>query len=147
VARHRDRLSQRAEQAGMTVVVSGDGLGDGLVARADAAAVEHILFNLVDNACKYAGSAEDRRIELDARGDGGFVYVMVRDHGPGIAPADRGRIFRAFSKSARDAAHSAPGVGLGLSLCRRLARGMGGELFLDGEVRDGALFVLKLRAA
>ena len=53
-------------------------------------------------------------------------------------------LFRPFCKSARDAANSAPGVGLGLSLSRRLARSMGGNLRLDAIVRDGAAFVLEL---
>ena len=57
------------------------------------------------------------------------------------------RLFRPFSKSARDAADSAPGVGLGLALSRRLARSMGGDLRLDRDVKDGTCFVLTLPRA
>jgi signal transduction histidine kinase len=56
-------------------------------------------------------------------------------------------MFRPFSKSAHEAAHTAPGVGLGLALSRRLARDMGGELRLDENVTDGACFVLTLPTA
>jgi signal transduction histidine kinase len=111
----------------------------------DVAAAEQILFNLVDNACKYAADAEDRRIHLQASSSGQFVGLSVRDHGPGVLPVDRRRLFRPFSKSARDAAGSAPGVGLGLALSRRLARSLRGDLYLDRDVAGGACFVLTMR--
>ena len=112
--------------------------------RADASAVEQILFNLVDNARKHASSAGDARIHLGAAREGEFAVLRVRDHGPGVAKNDARRLFRPFSKSARDAANSAPGAGLGLALSRRLAREMGGELRLDEDVKGGACFVLSL---
>jgi len=72
------------------------------------------------------------------------IELRVRDHGPGISGAASRRLFRSFSKSAHDAANSAPGVGLGLALSRRLARDMGARLRLDKTVTDGACFVLAL---
>ena len=62
----------------------------------------------------------------------------------GVALPMSRRLFRSFSKSAQEAAHSAPGVGLGLALSRRLAHDMGGKLALDKDVTDGACFVLTL---
>jgi len=107
--------------------------------------VESILFNLVDNAAKYASRAADRRIHLEARAAAGRLEIRVRDHGPGIAEPER--LFRPFSRSAREAAGSSPGVGLGLALSRRLARAMGGDLRLDRTVADGACFDLRLPLA
>jgi signal transduction histidine kinase len=75
------------------------------------------------------------------------VYFAVRDAGPGVAPAEARRLFRAFHKSAQQAAHSAPGVGLGLALSRRLARSLGGDLRLAADGRPGACFVLTLPLA
>jgi len=72
--------------------------------------------------------------------------IGVRDHGPGIPPADARRLFRPFHKSARAAAHSAPGVGLGLALARRLARSLGGDLRLVSGAGPGACFELWLRS-
>jgi len=138
------RLAQRAGQSGMELVVEAEAP---LPARADASAVEQILANLVDNSCKYGARATDRRIHLQARPLDGGVAVVVRDHGPGIAPREVSKVFRPFSKSARDAANSAPGVGLGLALSRRLARQMGGELRLDQGAGEGARFVLTLPSA
>src|SRR6185503_14650345 len=104
-----------------------------------------ILFNLVDNACKYAApSATERLIHLEAFPDAKAVMLRVRDHGQGISAQAARRLFRPFSKSADEAAHSAPGVGLGLALCRRLSRTMGGDLQFDGRVVGGACFVLRL---
>lgn len=110
---------------------------------ANRSAVEQILINLVDNACKYAGGATDRRVCLSAVRDGRFVAFKVRDHGPGL-PARRSW-FRPFGKTVQEAAHSAPGVGLGLALSRRLAEQMGGRLDVDRMVTDGAVLVLRLR--
>ena len=119
----------------------------GTVVRADTAAVEQILFNLVDNACKYASAAEDKRIHLRTERTTDALLLRVCDHGSGISDEDARKLFRPFTKSARDAANSAPGVGLGLALSRRLARHMNGNLTLDGSIPDGACFVLSLPLA
>jgi len=145
IARVRDRLAERAQQAGMQFVV--DEAPTETVVLADASAVEQILLNLVDNACKYAALATDRRIHLAADEGGSRPVLKVCDHGPGISAADAARLFRPFSKSARQAAHSAPGVGLGLALSRRLARDMGGDLVYEPRPGDGACFVLGLKRA
>jgi signal transduction histidine kinase len=144
--RVRERLEQRATQAGMEIMVDADEAVAASRVKVDAGAVEQILFNLVDNACKYAApSATDRIIHLEALPEQGrFAMLRVRDHGEGISEAGARRLFQPFSKSATEAAHSAPGVGLGLALCRRLSRSLGGDLKRDASVRDGAGFVLSL---
>lgn len=108
----------------------------------DVAALERILFNLVDNACKYARSAADKRIHIEVSQEKKRIRIRVRDHGLGIAAKDVAKLFHPFHKSARDAASSAPGVGLGLSLCRRLAQSIGGELSLEQNSSAGAAFSL-----
>ena len=147
LARVAPRLADRAQQAGMQWETQvSDGTPDATL-HTNSGVVEQILFNLVDNACKYARAAEDRRIHLAAVLGGGRLELIVRDHGPGIAPQAARRLFRPFSKSAHDAAESGPGVGLGLALSRRLARQLGGELRFDSGGGDGARFVLSLPAA
>jgi len=143
----QSRLAGRAEQAGMQLVLeTKDGAAEATV-RANVSAAEQILFNLVDNACKYAASADDKRIHLTLDAANGAAQLQLRDHGPGVSAAVRRRLFQPFSKSAHEAAHTAPGVGLGLALSRRLARDMGGDLRLDDTMTDGACFVLTLPAA
>lgn len=138
------RLRDRAEQAGMTLLVQADPPSRAAAVRTNISAVEQILLNLVDNACKYAGGAEDRRIELQLEAADRVARLRVSDHGPGIADRAPRDLFRPFSKSAQQAAHSAPGVGLGLALCRRLARDLGGRLEAERRAGPGASFVLKL---
>ena len=142
VARAQDRLVARAEQAGMELIVEADASAAAQRVRVDASAVEQILFNLVDNACKYAAAATERRIHVQIDCRAGQAAIDVRDHGPGISKHDARRLFRPFSKSAHDAANSSPGVGLGLALSRRLARSMGGDLRLNEGYAGGASFVL-----
>jgi signal transduction histidine kinase len=146
IRRVRPRLTQRAEQAGLTLVEDGDDRALATVVHVDVSAVEQILFNLVDNACKYAApTATEKVIHLEALPENGqFAMLRVRDHGQGISAAAARRLFQPFSKSAHEAALTAPGVGLGLALCRRLSRSMGGDLRWDALVRDGACFELRL---
>ncbi|HUT00848.1 MAG TPA: HAMP domain-containing sensor histidine kinase [Phycisphaerae bacterium] len=143
--RSRERLEALTGRADMELVVAADDAAAGAAVRCSASAVEQVLLNLVDNACKYAGRAEDRRIHLTAALSDGAAVLAVRDHGPGISPAGRGRLFHAFRKSAHEAAGTAPGIGLGLSLSRRLARNMGGDLRSDPPAdAPGARFCLTL---
>lgn len=137
------RLQQRADQAGMTLRIS---LSTDVTVRADPSAVEQILFNLVDNACKYGRNGDGGQIDISAQSSNGSARIHIHDSGPGISAADARKLFRPFSKSARDAANSAPGVGLGLALSRRLARQMKGDLSLTPCEHGGACFILDLPA-
>lgn len=141
-----ERLDDRLREAGLHLICDlADPAWSARVA-ADPAAVEHVLFNLIDNAAKYAAPSDPAEVELRAQPAGRALEILVRDHGPGIPPAERRRVFRPFHKSAAAAAESRPGVGLGLSLSRRLARAGGGELRLLPDP-GGACFALALPLA
>jgi signal transduction histidine kinase len=142
-----ERVTNRATQANFELVATlDDSLRDKMI-HTDPGAVEQIVFNLVDNSCKYAASAEDRRLHLELLvGKDGQLRIQVRDHGPGIPAAERNQLFLPFRKSAARAAVSAPGVGLGLALCRRLARAMDGDLRLASN-GSGTCFELQLPLA
>jgi signal transduction histidine kinase len=139
------RLELRARQAGMELSV--EPVGPQPKVSVDTSVVEQIMTNLVDNAVKYAGGATDRRIHLEVAPAGRWLSISVRDHGPGLDKRVVRRLFRPFSKSAHDAAQSAPGVGLGLALCRRLARSMKGDLRLAENGPMGATFTLTIPVA
>ena len=142
VRRSRERLSALAERAGMVLDLDVDERTRQMPIRCNASAVEQVLLNLVDNACKYAGRASDRRIHVQASCRASLASLVIRDHGPGIAPAERKGLFKPFRKSAHQAANSAPGIGLGLALSRRLARTMGGDLRYRPGDEPGACFVM-----
>ncbi|MBN1342186.1 MAG: HAMP domain-containing histidine kinase [Phycisphaerae bacterium] len=139
-----DRLERQALQADMRLAVEINGAMMQRSIRVDTSAVDQILFNLVDNACKYAGAASDKRVHLEVSERGGWLVLAVVDHGPGVREQDVRRIFQPFFKSASEAAESAPGVGLGLSLARRLARSAGGDLRVGRADGGGARFELWL---
>ena len=145
------RLPEIANRAGMTLDIEPVAPDAAANVKADAGAVEQILFNLVDNACKYGRTADSNRIRVSSQRRDGRFLIIVSDAGPGVAPSDRARIFQPFLKSAKDAANSAPGVGLGLAISRRLARAMGGDLRLldlsSAGSAVGASFVLELTLA
>ena len=147
IERVRDRLADRCAQAGMSLAVGEAPVGQDVRVCADVSALEHVLLNLVDNACKYAAEAEDRRVHLECGVDGAFGRIRVCDHGPGIDRAEAARLFKPFRKSAKHAAETAPGVGLGLALSRRLARRMRGRLRIAADVDRGAAFDLLLPRA
>ncbi len=137
------RLRERALQSGMDLVLDmPQDLGRSLV-HTDPLVVEQVLFNLVDNACKYASKAADPRLHLDLTQAEGVLQARIKDHGPGISVQDRRHLFQPFQKSAQKAARSAPGVGLGLALSRRLARSLGGDLVYE-TTASGACFLFSL---
>ena len=149
VDRSRDRLTTRAERADMALTTDGPAEALQTSVRVDISAVEQILLNLVDNACKYAARAENNTIHVEVARRDGLGQIRVRDHGPGIEKSETRRLYRPFHKSAHEAARAAPGVGLGLALSRRLARDMRGDLHLadTNAETNGACFILSLPLA
>jgi signal transduction histidine kinase len=140
-----ERFAARLASAGLKLEWDLSNASPAPLLKADTAAVEHVLFNLIDNAAKYAAGGTPPVVNIDIVDRPGEVAIRVRDHGPGIPSKERRKIFRAFHKSAREAAETKPGVGLGLALSRRLARSLGGDLVCE-EPRDdkGACFTLTL---
>lgn len=130
------------ERAGAILVVD---VPDTLDARFDRDALARIVGNLLDNAEKYSRGAADRTVELTAVMLPTAVEVAVRDHGAGIAPATRSKLFRPFTRTT--SADAPPGLGLGLALSRSLARAMSATLELAPGTGTGTTFVLRLPRA
>ena len=136
----RERFESRLSSTGLTLEWE---IPTDTTLRTDPSAIEHILFNLIDNAAKYAASGTPPTVRIEITENGRWLEIRVRDHGPGIAPGELARIFQPFHKSASQAAESQPGVGLGLALSRRLARSLHGELLCQPH-HSGATFILRL---
>lgn len=99
--------------------------------------VEQVLRNLVGNAEKY--SAADAPIEVRLSKSATMATVRVLDGGPGIAEDEITSVFEPFYRSARTA-ESAEGVGIGLSVCKRLIEAMGGEIWVRERPEGGCEF-------
>ena len=143
IDRHLAPLQRRARDAGLELAVGA--LQDALV-ETDADAVGQVLFNLVDNAAKYARGGTPPRLELSATAAGRRVVVRLRDFGPGIEAATARRIFAPFDRGARNN-DPTPGVGLGLALARGIAADLDGSLELVAIDGPGAAFELTLPRA
>lgn len=137
-------LRDRAAQSGLDLQVAVDGGED--VIHADLRAIERILFNLVDNACKYGQPAREPRVDIEVTRRGGKLRISVRDTGPGIPPEKQDGLFRAFDKAPGQTTSKSPGVGLGLALCKGLAQQMGGDLQLESTGPDGTTFRVDIAA-
>ncbi|HTS15666.1 MAG TPA: ATP-binding protein [Candidatus Sulfotelmatobacter sp.] len=115
------------------------------LATADRDWVEQVVWALLDNALRYGGGTSvDVRIAPATGPDGATrLETTVRDHGPGIAAADRDRVFERFTRLAPG---SSEGSGLGLSVARGLVEAMGGQLWLAAVEGPGAAFTFSLPA-
>lgn len=109
--------------------------------RCDAVLLVQLLDNLVDNAFKHGGG--DVQLQAIRRGD--HLVFSVQDRGPGVPDAWRARIFDAFQRVPdQQAAHSQRGAGVGLTVCRAIARAHKGELTLRDRPGGGACFEVSL---
>ncbi|WP_334176664.1 sensor histidine kinase KdpD [Pseudoxanthobacter sp.] len=92
--------------------------------RGDSVLLGQVLFNLIDNAAKYGRGLP---VCVEAHGEGGAVVMAVTDRGPGIAPADREKVFGKFFRQSQPDGRP-PGTGLGLSIARGFTEAMGGRI-------------------
>jgi two-component system, OmpR family, sensor histidine kinase KdpD len=110
---------------------------------ADPALLERVLVNLVSNAVRYGGAGEPVVVTASAHAD--RVELRVIDRGPGIAPADRDRVFLPFQRLGDH--DNDTGVGLGLALSRGLVEAMGGTLEPDDTPGGGLTMIVTLPAS
>ena len=105
--------------------------------RADAAQLERVFSNLIENATKH--SPKDVPVTITAGAGSGRVTVRVIDRGRGIPAADRARVFEPFFRGRRD---TGSGSGLGLAICRGFVEANGGQITLQSARGPGASFAV-----
>ena len=110
---------------------------------ADPTKLRQILLNLLTNAIKFTDSGS---VMLESRRVDDCVEIMVRDTGIGIAPANQDRVFDTFWQVEQKSTRKVGGTGLGLSVSRRLARLMKGDLTVQSMLGEGSTFTLRLPA-
>ena len=103
----------------------------------------HLVYNLLDNACKYGGTPPE--IEVVIAGRPGETVITFTDNGPGIPRYEREHVFERFYRIYRPGeGHAVKGHGLGLTFVRQVARAHGGTVEVDDAESGGARFTVKL---
>lgn len=123
-------------------VILSDQDGDGVV-RADPVLLRRVFDNLLDNARKYGGDAPGP-IAIQVASSADNVVCGIRDEGPGIPPGDLARIFDPFFRAERSRSREGGGVGLGLTLVRRIVESHGGSVRVESEPGAGTRVVVTL---
>ncbi|MDQ3997751.1 MAG: ATP-binding protein, partial [Gemmatimonadota bacterium] len=145
-----------AEAKGVRVIDEGAGTR-GVAYVGDENRVRQIVVNLLSNAVKFTPAGGTVTVGCDtvqnapaqARlvGDGPWAFIRVEDTGIGIAPEHRAAVFEPFHQVESGTTRTAGGTGLGLTISRRLARLMDGDLTLESTPGVGSVFTLWLPAA
>lgn len=110
----------------------------------DPVLFEQVLFNLLDNAAKYAPAGS--KISIEGKMDGDIVILQIADKGPGIPLGDLERVFDTFYR-VRKTDQVRAGTGLGLSICRGFIEAMGGKIAASNRTEClGAVFTIRMPA-
>ncbi len=110
--------------------------------RTDATLLARVISNLTDNALKFTPSSG--KVRIGARLDGEWAVLEVKDTGIGISPEDQARVFDEFYQAHNDERDRAQGLGLGLSIVRRLCHLLGVQLQLRSALGAGTSVELRL---
>jgi two-component system, OmpR family, sensor kinase len=120
-----------------------DGTGVGILV-ADQQRLTQAVMNLATNAVRH--TREGETIWIGSSMVGGRARLWVRDDGPGIEPAEQGRIFQRFARASRPPNPSGDGAGLGLAIVKAIAEAHGGKVELDSRPGVGATFTIVVPA-
>jgi signal transduction histidine kinase len=111
----------------------------------DRGRILQVLTNLLDNAAKYSPPSSSIFIEVEA--ESGYITVQVKDHGFGISPDQLPLLFNKFVRLHRGIGSAAPGIGLGLAICKGIVEAHGGRIWADSPGEgQGATFSFTLPA-
>jgi signal transduction histidine kinase len=142
VALAREAIVARASLAGDKRIDLGLTRASNAAVRGDPAMLAMLIGNLLDNALRYTPDGGRIDVAVDAAPDGARLSVI--DTGPGIAPADRERVFERFHRGRLQDDGQVTGSGLGLSIVRRIANAHGATVTL-GEGPDGRGLAVDVR--
>jgi len=143
-----ESLSPLLEERGRRVETAWGGVRSVVL---DVARIEQVVTNLITNALRHGREKGRIRLSTEVLGPrsrdgiaGSRVRVSVEDDGPGIPEADRERLFEPY---VRGVGSESAGLGIGLTICRRIVAAHGGELRVDSSELGGACFTFLLPLA
>ena len=115
-----------------------------LVVRADRERMSHVVEHLLENAAKFGGQGE---IKIEIAHEGGYARLSVSDNGPGIAPENHERIFERFVRLGEVMTRETQGAGIGLFIAQRSVEAMGGRIWVESNLGEGATFHVSIPMA
>jgi signal transduction histidine kinase len=118
------------------------GVQKDLMVRTDSAATLQILDNLISNAVKY--SPRNSTIHVHLVPEKGHALVLVRDEGPGISDEDQKKLFQKYCRLTAQPTGGESSTGLGLSIAKRLAQVLGGDILCRSALGAGTTFTFRL---
>lgn len=142
-----ESITERLDRAGSDFDTEISSEAENALLHVSPAALERILFNLADNAAKYAsdGNAPLFLLSADLENGGKILKIRLADNGDGLSEKARKNLFREFMRSAQDSTESGVhGLGIGLTLSKKLALLLGGDLCLEKSDKTGTAFILTL---
>jgi len=145
LARAVNDITPWAAERSLDVQIETPG-GDMLV-MAEPDGLLHVFHNLLNNAVKY--SPDSGTITVSAQDDGESIIFCVSDQGPGIAKEHSAKVFDRFYRVDENTIDGSGSAGLGLAICRRIVKNLGGDIWHDGygEGTRGARFCFRLSKA
>ena len=115
-----------------------------LIVRADRERVSHVVEHLLENAANFGAQGE---IKVEVTHDGGYARLSVSDAGPGIAPENHERIFERFVRLGEVLTRETQGAGIGLFIAKRSVEAMGGRIWVESKLGEGATFHVSIPMA
>jgi two-component system, sensor histidine kinase LadS len=131
-----------AERKRMHIIFTST--GDELFVRTDPVAVAAVLDNLLSNSVKY--SAPGQRIWVHVASEGADVVCSVRDEGPGLSLDDQAQLFQRGVRLTPQPTGDEPSTGFGLAVAKELIEKLGGAIWCESELGQGACFAFRLPA-
>lgn len=144
IAKVAEMMRPGIERAGFTLILDSSQIPPFMF---DRDAVTQIVINLLDNAVKYARTAEDKRIFLRTRRIRDKVVIEVEDRGPGVPRSRHKKIFDTFYRCEEESTRQTTGTGLGLALVKGFAEAHNGSVEVTAAKPFGALFRITLAAS
>jgi len=116
---------------------------DKLIVKSDSFRIEQVLINLLLNAIEFVPK-EKGIIEINVKEQDHTVIFSVKDNGPGISKDNQKQLFDKFYQVDRSLRRNHEGIGLGLTVCKGIVDGLGGKIWLNSTLGEGAVFYFSI---
>jgi signal transduction histidine kinase len=128
-----DSMNQR--QIGSNIRIEFSEYPDVTKIRIDQDSIEQVMYNLLDNACKFSGESKKVHVSLENLTD--EIRITVRDWGLGMSKKDQERIFERFYRATQARDLGIKGSGIGLTLVKRIVEAHNGRIIIQSEPGQG----------